>query len=73
MKLILNPVKKLRQINMLICFYKPKTWEEHININNHKQKMLELNKEYIEIIYHPDNIKFFLIDTNIITTYDKYK
>lgn len=71
-KLILNLQNQLKKTKMIMCFYKPKTWEEFINLRSHKFKMRELNREFNEIIYHPDNIKFFLIDTGLITTNNKF-
>ena len=71
-KLISNLQSQLKKIKMIMCFYKPKTWEEFINLRSHKFKMRELNKEFNEIIYHPDNIKFFLIDNELITTNNNF-
>jgi hypothetical protein len=52
---------------------KPKNWEEFINLRNHKCKIFGLNKEFKELIYHPDNINFFLIRNNLVSTYKYFK
>lgn len=58
---------------MIMIYRRPKNWSEFINLRNHKCKILALNKEFKETIYHPDNIDFFLINSNIITTYKYFK
>ena len=43
---------------MIMIFYRPKTWEEFINLRNHKFKMRLVNKQYIDLFYHPDNLNY---------------
>jgi len=56
-----------------MIYRRPKNWSEFINLRDHKCKILALNKEFKETIYHPDNIKFFLINPNIVKTYKYFK
>lgn len=58
---------------MIMIYMKPKNWEEFINLRNHKCKIFGLNKEFKELIYHPDNINFFLIRNNLVSTYKYFK
>lgn len=56
---------------MIMIFYKPKNWEEFIYLKSHKSNVRLLNNEFINMFYHPDNVKY-IKKLNIFETIDKF-